>query len=224
VFERFSDNARQAVVVAQDEARTLRHNYIGSEHILLGLLGQGGTAAGVLASFGVSLDGVRGQVAQLVAVGGQEPSGQIPFTPRAKKVLELSLREAQSLGHSKIGTEHLLLGLLRENEGVGIRVLRDRGIGLREVRSELLRIAPPAPRGDVSLETADLERERMRWAIEEALGALMRAEARVHKYYESRVPEPGKRASPVETHVTVAYEHLKKATEALGDESPPALG
>ena len=223
MFERFSDDARQAVVVAQEEARTLGHNYIGSEHILLGLLGQGGNAAGVLVSFGVSLDGARGQVAQLVAVGGHEPPGQIPFTPHAKKVLELSLREAQSSGHARIGTEHILLGLLREKDGVGIRVLRDRGIELREVRAELLRIAPPAPRGGTSLDTADLERERMRWAIQEALGALMRAELRVHKYYETRVPERGKRTSPVQTHVTVAHEHLRKATEALEDESPPLI-
>jgi ATPases with chaperone activity, ATP-binding subunit len=118
MFERFTERARQVVVLAQDEARRLRHNYIGTEHLLLGLLREEeGIAARVLASLGVTLEEVRGQVGRIVGMGDKVESGQIHFTPRAKKVLELSLlREAQSLNHDYIGTEHVLLGLARENE------------------------------------------------------------------------------------------------------------
>src|SRR6266508_4208248 len=119
MFERFTERARQAVVLAQDEARTLKHNYVGTEHILLGLLREEeGAGARVLESLGVRLEEVRAQVARIVGQGDEVTNGQIPFTPRAKKVLELSLREALSLGHNYIGTEHLLLGVIRENEGV----------------------------------------------------------------------------------------------------------
>src|SRR5438477_8099070 len=119
VFEKLSERARQVVVLAQDEARARRHNYIGTEHLLLGLLRDQETVAGrVLSSLDVSLAEVRGQVALIVGEGDEPTTGQIPFTPRAKKVLELSLREAQRLGDDRIDTQHLLLGLVRENEGV----------------------------------------------------------------------------------------------------------
>ena len=119
MFERFTDRARRVVVLAQEEARLLNHNYIGTEHILLGLIHEGeGVAAKALESLGISLDAVRGQVEEIIGQGGSAPSGHIPFTPRAKKVLELSLREALQLGHNYIGTEHILLGLIREGEGV----------------------------------------------------------------------------------------------------------
>jgi hypothetical protein len=126
MFERFTERARQVVVLAQEEARTLRHNYIGTEHILLGLLrAEPGLAARVLESLDITAERVRGQVVQIVGSGEEETSGQIPFTPRAKKVLELAQHEALSLGHNYIGTEHILLGLARENEGVAARILLD---------------------------------------------------------------------------------------------------
>ena len=126
MFERFTERARQVVVLAQEEARTLKHNYIGTEHILLGLLREEeGLAARVLESLEITVEEVRSQVIRIVGAGEEVTSGQIPFTPRAKKVLELALREALSLGHNYIGTEHILLGLVRENEGVAARILLD---------------------------------------------------------------------------------------------------
>jgi ATP-dependent Clp protease ATP-binding subunit ClpC len=126
VFERFTQPARQVVVAAQEEAVGFGHNYLGTEHILLGVLRyEDGIPAGVLRSYGVGVDEVRAQVLQIVGRGEGGTTGQIPFTPRAKKVLELSLREAQDLGHGYIGTEHILLGLLREGEGVAVRILAE---------------------------------------------------------------------------------------------------
>jgi ATP-dependent Clp protease ATP-binding subunit ClpC len=139
VFERFTERARQVVVYAQDEARTLRHNYIGTEHLLLGLLREDeGLAARALGSLGVRLEEVRAQVARIIGQGGEVTTGQIPFTPRAKKVLELALREAHSLAHNYIGTEHVLLGIVRENEGVAARILLDRGADAETVRAEVI--------------------------------------------------------------------------------------
>jgi ATP-dependent Clp protease ATP-binding subunit ClpA len=141
VFERFTERARQVVVLAQDEARTLRHNYIGTEHILLGLLREEeGLAARVLESLDVSLEEVRSYVAQIVGQGDEITTGQIPFTPRAKKVLELSLREALAIGHNYIGTEHILLGLARENEGVAARILLEFDADAETIRSEVIRM------------------------------------------------------------------------------------
>jgi ATP-dependent Clp protease ATP-binding subunit ClpC len=139
VFERFTEPARQVVVLAQDEARALRHNYIGTEHILLGLLREReGLGALALESLDVKLEDVRAQVGRIVGQGDEATIGQIPFTPRAKKVLELSLREALSLGHDYIGTEHLLLGIVRENEGVAARVLLNFDADTEKVRSAVL--------------------------------------------------------------------------------------
>ncbi len=136
MFERFTERARQVVVLAQDEARALKHNYIGTEHILLGLLREEeGLAARVLES----LD-MRAQVARIVGQGDEVTTGQIPFTPRAKKVLELALREALSLGHNYIGTEHILLGLVRENEGVAARILLDFDADAEKIRNEIIRM------------------------------------------------------------------------------------
>src|SRR6185437_13573382 len=124
MFERFTSRARHVVVLAQEEARRLRHNYIGTEHLLLGLLGEpDGVAGRVLAGFGMSLEATRREVTAIVSAGTTAPSGHIPFTPRAKKVLELSLREALQLQHHYIGTEHILLGLIREGEGVAAQIL-----------------------------------------------------------------------------------------------------
>ncbi|MHA7305751.1 ATP-dependent Clp protease ATP-binding subunit [Arthrobacter sp. TMN-49] len=141
MFERFTDRARRVVVLAQEEARMLNHNYIGTEHILLGLIHEGeGVAAKALESLNISLDGVREQVQEIIGQGQQAPSGHIPFTPRAKKVLELSLREALQLGHNYIGTEHILLGLIREGEGVAAQVLVKLGADLARVRQQVIQL------------------------------------------------------------------------------------
>src|SRR6187455_644845 len=141
MFERFTDRARRVVVLAQEEARMLSHNYIGTEHILLGLIHEGeGVAAKALESLDISLEAVRAQVEEIIGQGQQAPSGHIPFTPRAKKVLELSLREALQLGHSYIGTEHILLGLIREGEGVAAQVLQKLGADLNRVRQQVIQL------------------------------------------------------------------------------------
>src|SRR5437764_9898769 len=141
MFERFTERARQVVVLAQDEARLLKHNYIGTEHLLLGLIREEeGLAARVLRSLDVSVEEAREQVARVIGPGEEVTSGQIPFTPRAKKVLELALREALSLGHNYIGTEHILLGLVRENEGVAARILLDFDADSEKIRNEVIRM------------------------------------------------------------------------------------
>jgi ATP-dependent Clp protease ATP-binding subunit ClpA len=178
VFERFSQQARQVVVFAQDEARALRHNYIGTEHLLLGLMREEeAMAARVLESLDISLDEVRAQVARIVGHGdedeGDETIGQIPFTPRAKKVLELSLREALSLAHNYIGTEHILLGLARENEGVAARILLDFGVDADRLRDEVVRaLHGQAPVVGAGTWTRRPRRQRAWRYRVDALGAL----------------------------------------------------
>jgi ATP-dependent Clp protease ATP-binding subunit ClpC len=141
VFERFTDKARRVVVLAQEEARMLNHNYIGTEHLLLGLVHEGeGVAARAVESLGISLTDVRRDVGEMIGRGEGAPAGHIPFTPRAKKVLELSLREALQLGHSYIGTEHILLGLVREGEGVAAQVLQKLGADLNRVRQTVIQL------------------------------------------------------------------------------------
>src|SRR5947209_7169128 len=141
MFERFTERARQVVVLAQEEARTLKHNYIGTEHILLGLLREEeGLAARVLESLDITVEEVRAQVARIVGQGGEVTTGQMPVTPRAKKVLEFACREALSLGHNYIGTEHILLGLVRENEGVAARILLDFDADAEKIRNEIIRM------------------------------------------------------------------------------------
>ncbi len=148
MFERFTDRARRVVVLAQEEARLLSHHYIGTEHILLGLLHEGeGLAYRSLDEVGIGLEVARAEVETVVGRGKSEPSGHIPFTPRAKKTLELSLREALQLGHNYIGTEHILLGLIREGQGPAIEVLDRLGGGADRARQEVLRLvhSEPAP-------------------------------------------------------------------------------
>jgi ATP-dependent Clp protease ATP-binding subunit ClpA len=141
VFERFTDRARRAVVLAQEEARLLNHNYVGTEHLLLGLIHEGeGVAAKALESLGISLQAVRTEVEEIIGQGQSAPTGHIPFTPRAKKVLELSLREAKQLDHDYIGTEHILLGLIREGEGVAAQVLVKLGASLDRVRQQVIQL------------------------------------------------------------------------------------
>ena len=146
MFERFTDQARRVMVLAQEEARRLGHGYIGTEHILLGLLSEGeGVAAQALGALEVTLDAAREQVVVITGEGTGQPGGHIPFTPRTKKVLELSLREAQRLGDSNIGTEHILLGLTREGEGVGAQVLDRLGANTDRVLAQVLATVRTAP-------------------------------------------------------------------------------
>src|SRR6187455_2142228 len=165
MFERFTDRARRVVVLAQEEARMLSHNYIGTEHILLGLIHEGeGVAAKALESLDISVEAVRQQVEEIIGQGQQAPSGHIPFTPRAKKVLELSLREGLQLGHTYIGTEHILLGLIREGEGVAAQVLVKLGADLNKVRQQVIQLLsgyqgkePPAVSGAAHDSTAQAQ-------------------------------------------------------------------
>jgi ATP-dependent Clp protease ATP-binding subunit ClpA len=193
MFERFTDRARRVVVLAQEEARMLNHNYIGTEHILLGLIHEGGgVAAKALKSLGITLETVRQQVEEIIGRGQQAPPGHIPFTPRAEKVLKLALREALQLGHSYIGTEHILLGLIREGEGVAAQVLVGLGADLNRVRQQVitlldgwqgedepgtiraLRRASKAGRGKRKLLSQLLDRldliESRLWALEDRVG------------------------------------------------------
>jgi ATP-dependent Clp protease ATP-binding subunit ClpC len=153
MFERFTERARQVVVLAQDEARALRHNYIGTEHLLLGLIREEeGLGARVLESLGVTLEQVRDRVRAIVGEGEPDAAvaGQIPFTPDAKKTLELALREALTLGHNYIGTEHVLLGLVRAGDGVGYAILEEHGAGAERIREEILRLLGGPVGGSVS--------------------------------------------------------------------------
>jgi ATP-dependent Clp protease ATP-binding subunit ClpC len=169
VFERFTERARQVVVLAQDEARNLKHNYIGTEHLLLGLMREEeGLAARALEALDVSIDEVRAQVARVVGEGEEVTTGQIPFTPRAKKVLELALREALRLGHNYIGTEHILLGLARENEGVAARVLLDFNVGAERIQSAVIGMLS----GPAQVEASPRRRGRRWHYVVEQLGAL----------------------------------------------------
>jgi Clp amino terminal domain, pathogenicity island component len=220
MFERFTDRARRVVVLAQDEARMLNHNYIGTEHLLLGLIHEGeGVAAKALTSLGISLEAVRHQVEEIIGQGPASPSGHIPFTPRAKKVLELSLREALQLGHNYIGTEHILLGLLREGDGVAAQVLVGLGADLNRVRHQVIYLVHTGPKGgrptriatgEASAESRVLRISGERWigelqdtlakmtqrieAIERVLGMTERPPAAADHPAESpappRAPEP----------------------------------
>ena len=167
MFERFTDRARRVLVLAQEEARLLNHSFIGTEHILLGLIHEGeGVAAKALESMGISLEAVREKVEETIGMAGSAPSGSPPFTPRAKKVLELSLREALQLGHSYIGTEHMLLGLVREGEGVAAQVLVSLGVDLGRVRAQVIQLMSGSGSEHPSAET------------EGPMGAIARAASR----------------------------------------------
>jgi ATP-dependent Clp protease ATP-binding subunit ClpA len=170
MFERFTDRARRVVVLAQEEARMLNHNYIGTEHLLLGLVHEGhGVAAEALKALGISLEAVRQQVEQIIGRGNQAPSGHIPFTPRAKKVTELALRESDALGHGYIDTEHLLLGLVREGDGVAAQVLARLGGDLNSVRQQVILLLPrQSGTGAISAHPRRGKRERNR-LVDDAL-------------------------------------------------------
>jgi ATP-dependent Clp protease ATP-binding subunit ClpC len=180
MFERFTDRARRVVVLAQEEARMLNHSYIGTEHLLLGLVHEGhGVAARALESLGISLEAVREQVEQIVGRGQHPPPGHIPFTPRAKKVMELAQRESDALDHSYIGTEHLLLGLIREGHGVAAQVLVGLGGDLNSVRQRvILLLHGSAGTGAIGARSRRGKREKAR-LIEDALGRFGPVEQRL---------------------------------------------
>jgi ATP-dependent Clp protease ATP-binding subunit ClpC len=201
MFERFTERARRVVVFAQEEARELNHNYIGTEHLLLGLLRDSGSVADrALRELEISQDAVREQVIEVIGRGKQAPSGHIPFTPGAKKVLELSLREALQLNHSYIGTEHILLGLAGEGEGVAAQVLTKLGGSLSRVRNKVIELAPAGP-GEGPELSSQLRRAGPRGpldtflrrleAIEERLAAIER-----HLGLPSEEAPPGSGAGP----------------------------
>jgi ATP-dependent Clp protease ATP-binding subunit ClpC len=179
MFERFTDRARNVVVLAQQEARLLKHSYIGTEHILLGLARESdGLAAKALEALGIGLEAVREQVVEITGRGQKSPSGHIPFTPRAKKVLELSLREALQFGHNYIGTEHILLGLIREGEGVAAQVLVRLGGDLSAIRQQVIRLLKENPTTDEkpqAAQAAQAQAARLAESVGEA-GIVSRAE------------------------------------------------
>jgi ATP-dependent Clp protease ATP-binding subunit ClpA len=219
MFERFTDRSRRVVALAQEEARMLNHGYVGTEHLLLGLIQEGeGHAARALESLGVSLDAVRQQVEEIIGRGQQPPSAHVPFTPRAKKVLELSLRESLQLGHNYIGTEHILLGLLREGDGVAAQVLVRLGADLDRVREQVIRLlhgyqgqdmpvtgselgerAPAGPPGDALAWAGALDRRLTaleRWvSMEPDLEDLDREIAQVRRDKEAAVDRQDSRAA-----------------------------
>jgi len=180
MFERFTDRARRVVVLAQEEARMLNHNYIGTEHILLGLIHEGeGVAAKALESLGISLEAVRQQVEEIIGQGQQAPSGHIPFTPRANKVLELASQEGLQLGHNYIGTEHILLGLIREGEGVAAQILVKLGADLNRVRQQVIQLLHGYPGKESAGGGARLgKRERAR-LMDDALGRIAALDRRL---------------------------------------------
>jgi ATP-dependent Clp protease ATP-binding subunit ClpC len=179
MFERFTDRARNVVVLAQQEARLLKHNYIGTEHILLGLVRESdGLAAKALEALGIGLDAVREQVEEIIGRGQKSPSGHIPFTPRAKKVLELSLREALQFGHNYIGTEHILLGLIREGDGVAAQVLVKLGGDLKTVRQHVIQLLKENPAPEEMPQATQARAARLAESAAEA-GIVSRAEGAV---------------------------------------------
>jgi ATP-dependent Clp protease ATP-binding subunit ClpC len=179
MFERFTDRARNVVVLAQQEARLLKHNYIGTEHILLGLVRESdGLAAKALEALGIGLEAVREQVEEIIGRGQKSPSGHISFTPRGKKVLELSLREALQFGHNYIGTEHILLGIIREGEGVAAQVLVNLGGDLKTVRQQVIQLLKEKPTTEELPQAAQARAARLAESVGEA-GIVSRAEAAI---------------------------------------------
>jgi ATP-dependent Clp protease ATP-binding subunit ClpA len=184
MFERFTDPARRVVVLAQEEARLLNHNYVGTEHLLLGLIHEGqGVAAKALELLGIRLAAVRVQVEEIIGQGQMAPTGHIPFTPRAKKVLELSLREAKQLGHNYIGTEHILLGLLREGEGVAAHVLVKLGADLSRARGQVIGLLS----GDAGTEEAAARTRLVRMTVPDDLLEAQEQFAEVRREKEAAI-------------------------------------
>jgi ATP-dependent Clp protease ATP-binding subunit ClpA len=239
MFERFTDRARRVVVLAQEEARLLNHDYIGTEHILLGLAREGdGVAARALESLEISLEAVRQQVEEIIGRGKRAPTGHIPFTPRAKKVLELSLREAHQLGHNYIGTEHILLGLIREGEGVAAQVLVRLGADLNRVRQQVIRLLadrdPEAigPVAVASLAGEDVPLPRPvtggRWVaeIQNALSKITERLDAIERHLGMTAPVGEPADPPVQTEAPDKPESAGETdppdkTESAGETDPP---
>ena len=223
MFERFTDRARRVVVLAQEEARILNHNYIGTEHILLGLLREDeGVAAEALKALDISLETVRQQVEEIIGQGQQAPSGHIPFTPRAKKVLELSLREALQLGHNYIGTEHILLGLIHEGHGVAAQVLVRLGADLNRVRQQVVELVNAQEgESEVSRPFAGSPRS---WERGEVLKALRVISARLEAIEQhlgiSRQPDGAHGEAPSEGGIRAVGD---VPPEDQGQDLPPAV-
>jgi ATP-dependent Clp protease ATP-binding subunit ClpC len=214
MFERFTDRARRVVVLAQEEARLLSHNYIGTEHILLGLIHEGeGVAAKSLESLGISLDAVRQQVEEIVGRGREPLSGHIPFTPRAKKVLEFSLRESTQLGHEYIGTEHILLGLIREGEGVAAQVLVSLGADLERTRQQVIQLL--RGRQDAGQERPGVRPPGSSALLEDIVG-------RATEEIVSMLAAIGARLAVIERHLGIAPEDTR--ADGPPDEDSPAGG
>jgi ATP-dependent Clp protease ATP-binding subunit ClpA len=188
MFERFTDRARRVIVLAQEEARLLNHDYIGTEHLLLGLAHEGqGVAAKALELLGIRLEALRSRVEEIIGQGQQAPSGHIPFTPRAKKVLELSLRESQQLGHNYIGTEHLLLGLVREGEGVAAQVLVKLGADQARVRQQVSQLLRGSAGGEEAAEQAGAGTRLVHMTVPEDLREAEEQLAQVRRQKEAAI-------------------------------------
>ena len=237
MFERFTDHARRVVVLAQEEARALRHGYIGTEHILLGLIHEDtGVAGAALNALGVNLPGAREQVAAIVSRGQDDPSGHIPFTPRAKKVLELSLREAMNLGHNYIGPEHILLGLIREGEGVANHVLQNLGVGGDQARETVLSLIGEQGEGEAGGKGGEGEpggegRAGVEWEVGGGLTRLppdVRLVGHPAQLQEiiRRLGAIDGRLAAIERHLGIAPGEPAPPAEAAGpgDEAPPEAG
>ena len=226
MFERFTARARRVVVLAQEEARMLNHHYIGTEHILLGLIHEGeGQAAKALESLGISLEAVRQQVEETVGQGQQAPSGHIPYTARAKKVLELSLGEALQLGHNYIGTEHILLGLLREGEGVAAQVLVELGADLNRVREQVIQLLHGWQSEELETAHTELRPRPAGGSERRLLGGL---QARVSAI-EPRLPVieqrvgPGPETGDLDRQIDQAHHEREAAADAQEYERAAAL-
>jgi ATP-dependent Clp protease ATP-binding subunit ClpA len=188
MFERFTDRARRVIVLAQEEARLLNHDYIGTEHLMLGLAHEGqGVAAKVLELLGIRLEVLRSQVEEIIGQGQQAPSGHIPFTPRAKKVLELSLRESQQLGHNYIGTEHILLGLVREGEGVAAQVLVKLGADQARVRQQVVQLLSGSTGGEEAAEQAGARTRLVHITVPDDLREVEEELAQVRRQKEAAI-------------------------------------
>jgi ATP-dependent Clp protease ATP-binding subunit ClpC len=219
MFERFTDRARRVVVLAQEESRLLSHNYIGTEHLLLGLLAERqGVAARALESLNVTLDAAREQVTEIIGPGQQKPHGHIPFTPRAKKILELSLREALNMGSEVIDTEHLLLGLVDEGDGVGAQILQRLGATAQTVREAVTRLAAAEPKAEATEAPESGTR---------AVASSRRVALRMDTLGEIKDLLAGidRRLTSIERHFASIERHLGIAADDAGaasEEEPPA--
>jgi ATP-dependent Clp protease ATP-binding subunit ClpA len=227
MFERFTDRARQVMVLAQEEARMLNHNYIGTEHLLLGLIHEGGgVAARALESLGVSLQAVRQQVEEIIGHGQYGTAGRIPFTPRAKKVLELSRREALAMGHNYVGTEHILLGLLREGDGVAAKVLVRMGADLSRVRQQVIQLlsghqATDEPKGGRAVRRADKAARRQQGPLPEILGRVESIDSQLSAIGQRVGAGPD--LSDLEQQIAQARRDKEAAADAEDYESAAAL-